>query len=105
MGKGFSVMAADGHILVTFDAVAGAQADTAATYAAMNSELADLRAYLAPLVANWTGQAASSYQGLQAKWDTAAADLNSVLNTISAALGQAHSNYTQAESSNTRMWA
>lgn len=95
---------ADGHILVTFESVQGAQSDTAATYAAMNNELSDLRSYLAPLVSSWTGQASQSYQALQKQWDTAAADLNSVLNTISAALGTAHQNYTGAENANAAMW-
>lgn len=95
---------ADGHILVTFEAVQGAQMDTAATHAAMNSELQDLRSYLAPLVASWTGQASENYQALQRQWDTAAADLNSVMQTISQALGTAHSNYTGAEQANASMW-
>lgn len=95
---------ADGHILVTFEAVQGAQNDTAATYAAINNELSDLHAYLAPLVASWTGQASENYQALQKQWDTAATDLNSVMNTISAALGTAHTNYTGAENANASMW-
>lgn len=93
-----------GHMLVTFETVAGAQSDTAATHAAIDNELAALKSYLAPLVATWTGQAASNYEALQKQWDTAAMDLNSVLNTISLALGTAHENYSGAESSNARVW-
>jgi 6 kDa early secretory antigenic target len=98
-------MPADGHILVTFGAIADAQADTNMVAQQLNSELADLKAYLAPLVATWTGQAASNYQALQAKWDAAQTDLNAVLAQISAALGTANGNYTQAESANASMWA
>jgi 6 kDa early secretory antigenic target len=98
-------MPADGHILVTFGAIADAQADTNMVAQQLNSELADLKAYLAPLVATWTGQASTNYQALQAKWDAAQADLNAVLTQISAALGTANGNYTQAESANASMWA
>lgn len=92
------------HILVTFGSIAGAQADTASTHASLNQQLADLKSYLAPLVASWTGTAADTYQGYQAQWDSAAADLNAVLNTISAALGTANDNYQSAETANTGSW-
>lgn len=96
--------AGSGRILVTFGAIADAQADTASTYASLNQQLADLKSYLAPLVATWHGQASEQYNGYQRQWDTAAADLNSVLNTISSALGVSNDNYQQAESTNAAAW-
>lgn len=92
------------HILVTFASLSEAQASTAATYAALNNQLADLKSYLAPLTAAWEGQASTTYQGHQAQWDSAAAELNAVLQTISAAVGQALANYQSTEQANTAMW-
>jgi early secretory antigenic target protein ESAT-6 len=70
-----------------------------------NQLLADLRSMLQPLVATWTGGAAESYNHKQHLWDTAAADINTVLTQISTALHTANANYIEAESANTRRWA
>lgn len=96
--------AGPGHILVTFGAVSEAAADTDGVANQIGQQLEDLKAYLAPLVASWQGQASGDYRALQAKWDTSANDLNTVLHQISTALRTAHSNYTSAESSNSSIW-
>ena len=98
-------MRGEGHLLVTFAALedAAAHADTVAGH--IDQELDDLRAYLAPLVASWTGQAAADYHTLQARWDSSAADLNGVLRQIAGALRMAHGNYARAESHNASIWA
>lgn len=96
---------ADGHILVTFGAVSEAAGDADAIAGQIEQQLGDLKGYLAPMVASWSGQASSDYQALQAKWDTSAADLNVVLRQIAQALRTAHGNYTQAESKNSSIWA
>lgn len=93
-----------GHILVTFGAIAGAQSDTAATAAALNQELSDLQAYLAPLIASWEGSARDAYRNYQNQWNQAQEELNGVLSQISAALGVAHENYLSAENANQQMW-
>jgi early secretory antigenic target protein ESAT-6 len=95
----------DGHILVTFGAVSEAAGDTDAIAGQIEQQLGDLKGYLAPMVASWTGQASTDYQALQTKWDTSAADLNVVLRQIAQALRTAHGNYTQAENKNTSIWA
>ena len=95
---------ADGHILVTFGAVSEAAADTDAIAGQIEQQLSDLKGYLAPMVATWSGQASSDYQALQTRWDTSATDLNAVLRQIAGALRTAHGNYTQAESKNPSIW-
>ena len=65
---------------------------------------ADLRQFIAPLVASWEGGASSDYQSLQKRWDTAAADLNAVLAQIGQLLGQAHDGYRATESANAACW-
>lgn len=100
-GKGFAV---PDHILVTFGAVQQASADASSTAASLNTQLADLKAYLAPLVASWQGQAASDYTAQQARWDNAQQGLNDVLAQISRAVGNAHDTYSQTEATNAGMW-
>ena len=92
------------HILVTFGAVQQASADASGAAATLNAQLADLKAYLAPLVASWQGAAASDYSAKQAKWDAAQQGLNDVLAQISRAVGTAHDTYSQTESTNAGMW-
>ncbi len=92
-------------MLVTFGAVENAAADTDTVAGHMNQQLDDLKTYLSPLVASWTGKASTDYQALQSKWDASAADLNVVLREIANALRTAHANYSQAESANAAIWA
>ena len=98
-------MPAEGRVLVTFGAVETAAADTDIVANHIDRQLDDLRSYLAPLVASWSGQASADYQALQSKWDASAADLNQVLRDIAGALRTAHGNYAQAESANASIWA
>lgn len=95
---------ADGHLLVTFGAVDAAVADTTSIAGHIDQQLDDLRTYLAPLVATWTGRASSEYQVLQHRWDAGAAELNGVLREIATALATARDNYTAAEDANAALW-
>ena len=92
------------HILVTFGAVQQASADAATSAAQLNGQLADLKAYIAPLVAAWEGAAATNYGAKQAQWDRAQQGLNEVLAQISRAVGGAHDTYQGTESRNAGMW-
>ena len=92
------------EILVTFGEIAAAQQNVTSTAQRMNAQLDDLKRYLAPLVATWTGQAAEDYQVKQRQWDTAAAGLNAVLARIGVALGQANEGYQQVERANASRW-
>jgi WXG100 family type VII secretion target len=94
----------DGHLLVTFGAVDAAVADTTSIAGQIDQQLEDLHAYLAPLVATWTGRASSEYQVLQQRWDTSAVALNDVLRDIAGALATARSNYAAAEDANAALW-
>ena len=69
--------------------------------ATMDGLLGDLRAYLAPLVAEWSGSASEAYNTQQAKWDRGAAQIHDVLNRIGMQLSNAHDRYTTAEAQNT----
>ncbi len=97
-------MPADGRMLVTFGAVENAAADADTVAGHIDRQLDDLKTYLSPLVASWTGQASTDYQALQSKWDASAAELNAVLREIANALRTAHANYTRAETANAAIW-
>jgi early secretory antigenic target protein ESAT-6 len=97
-------MSGDGPILVTFGAVNEAAMDTDGVASQIAQQLADLKAYLAPLVASWSGEAAGDFQALQAKWDASAADLNQVLRQMSQSLRTAGDNYLNTERTNKQIW-
>jgi WXG100 family type VII secretion target len=94
-----------GAIKVTFGELASAQQNVARTSQQMTAQLEDLKRYLAPMVATWSGAAADDYQVKQRKWDTAAADLTAVLAQIGVAVGHANDGYQQVESANARRWS
>ena len=91
-------------IKVTFSQLAATQDQVRNTVSNINTQLADLKNYLAPLVSTWSGSAAENYNAAQAQWDRAANDLNAVLNAIGSALGQANEGYQATEKSNASRW-
>jgi early secretory antigenic target protein ESAT-6 len=97
-------MSGDGHMQVTFAAVNEAAMDTEGVASQIAQQLADLKAYLAPLVASWSGEAAGDFQALQAKWDSSATDLHQVLRQISQSLRTAGDNYLNTERANKSIW-
>jgi WXG100 family type VII secretion target len=97
-------MSGDGHIQVTFGVVNEAAMDTDAIASQIAQQLGDLKAYLAPLVASWSGGASGDFQALQAKWDASANDLNQVLRQISQSLRTAGDNYSNTERANKQIW-
>jgi WXG100 family type VII secretion target len=98
-------MSGDGHIQVTFAAVNEAAMDADSVASQIAQQLSDLKAYLAPLVASWSGGAAGDFQALQAKWDGSANDLNQVLRQLSQALRLAGEQYQAAEKANSSVWS
>jgi 6 kDa early secretory antigenic target len=97
-------MSGDGHMKVTFAAVNEAAMDTEGVASQIAQQLADLKAYLAPLVASWSGEASGDFQAIQAKWDSSATDLNQVLRQISQSLRTAGDNYLNTERANKSIW-
>jgi WXG100 family type VII secretion target len=97
-------MSQDGHILVTFGAINEAAMDTDSVAAQIAQQMSDLKAYLAPMVASWSGDASSEYQALQSRWDASANDLNQVLRQMAQALRTAGDNYASTERKNSSIW-
>jgi WXG100 family type VII secretion target len=94
----------DGEIRVGFGAIDAAASDTDAIATQIAQQLDDLKIYLSPLVATWTGEASTDYQALQSKWDTSAAELNQVLRQIANTLRTSNENYSGAERANKAIW-
>jgi 6 kDa early secretory antigenic target len=92
------------EIKVTFGALEAARADVGTTATRISGRLEELKRFLAPMVAQWEGQAATEYQATQRRWDTAAADLTAVLAQIGVALGTANESYQQIERANAARW-
>ncbi len=71
-----------------FGAIAAAAGDINATSGRINALLDDLKSQLQPMVATWEGDSSSAYQEAQAKWDCSAAELNTILSTISRTVSE-----------------
>ena len=93
------------NVLVTFSALANAAQSIQTTNSNLNTKLDDLRQLLAPIVADWSGEASENYQVQQQKWYQAQTDLNSVLQAIGKAVEQAHEAYTTTETANAKSWS
>ncbi|MBN9108753.1 MAG: WXG100 family type VII secretion target [Pseudonocardia sp.] len=92
------------EIKVAFGELGAAQQNVASTAQRISTTLDELKRFLGPMAATWEGQAATDYRARQRQWDTAAADLASVLSRIGVALGAANDNYQQVEQANARRW-
>lgn len=53
----------------------------------------------------WTGQAAQAHQAAHDEWKRGAGDMRTGLSTMRAIASTAHSNYTDAATVNSHMWA
>lgn len=71
---------------------------------ALRTTLDDLKSYLAPLVAEWEGDAAMAYQVHQKDWDQAAAALQSLLAELSRAAGQGNQSMADADRRAAQGW-
>lgn len=69
---------------------------------AIDTELDTLRHRLQQMT--WDGKDRDAYNEHQAKWDTAVADMNTLLNEIGGAVGIARANYITTEENNVKVW-
>lgn len=90
---------------VNFGAMETGVADIQTRYSAIQARLDDLKAYLTPMRATWTGSANEAYDAKQAQWDQSALDLQAILNSIGQTLSGARDDFHAGESRNTNMWA
>lgn len=88
-----------------FGLIAQASADIQATNRNINGMLDQLKSDIAPMTAEWEGTSASAYQDAQRRWDAAAAELNTVLQSISRAVDDANSRMSQINTNAANSWA
>lgn len=91
-------------IKVDFGALSSAAGDIGGQASKIQSELDNLKARLAPVIAQWDGGASENYQAAQRAWDESAAGLQQVLAQISTAVAAATEAYQAAEMKNAGRW-
>ena len=90
---------------ITVDYVAMEEAASAIQSAssAINSKLSDLASQLKKL--QWDGEDRNAYMAHQAKWDSAVADMNQILNKLGGAVQEARGGYGATETSGANAWS
>lgn len=89
---------------VNFGALSTAAADIQASSTKLERILDDMDRSLAPLRANWDGDASSAYTTAKSKWTTAITDMKALLNDVGRRVDQSNSEYQSAERQNTGRW-
>ena len=92
------------QIKYPFGNIAAAAADIRATAGSMNALLDDLKQQLRPMVSTWEGDSASAYQTAQAKWDSAAAELNTILETIASTVQEGNDRMSEVNRMAAASW-
>ncbi|MBF0581390.1 MULTISPECIES: WXG100 family type VII secretion target [Corynebacterium] len=88
-----------------FASIGQAADDINSTSQRINGILEDLKSDLQPLVAEWEGESATSYQAAQKKWDNSAQDLNVVLGEVSRAVRESNDRMSQINTNAANSWA
>jgi WXG100 family type VII secretion target len=94
-----------GEIHVQFESLAAGEQGIRNNYAKLTATLDQLESDLQPMISSWSGAAQESYLQCKRQWDQAALGLSQVLNNIGQAVGQAHENYTSAETAARSNWS
>jgi WXG100 family type VII secretion target len=89
---------------VQFGAMATGEADFASVYQQLQSTLSTLASQLQSSLSQWTGSAQQAYYAAKRQWDAAAADMATVVSSLSQVVGTANHNYITTESRNAAMW-
>jgi WXG100 family type VII secretion target len=103
-GANYQGPGSDDFTAVNFHGMAQAQADFELIYRAVADELGDLNKDLKNLLGDWIGDANNQYGQTMQKWNSAASDMASTLNALGLTIGDVHSNYSEAEKQNARLW-
>jgi len=89
---------------VNFSALSTAAADIGSGANQLEQVLANMDRSLQPLRANWTGEAASSYEASKAKWTAAITDMKALLSDVGRAVAASGEDYQATERSNAGRW-
>lgn len=70
----------------------------------MNGMLEDIKRAVDKMVVDWDATSSDSYQEHQAKWNSGAAELNQVLDTVGRVVGQGNTEMQEANAAAARSW-
>ena len=90
-------MANDGTLLVNFSSLQQAGTDINRALTTLRTQLEQLEADGKRLYDTWDGDAQRAYTERQRKWQTAAADLTSILQNIQGAVHRSAEDYISTE--------
>lgn len=93
------------EIKVNFGSLEAGQAGIMKTHGNLKATLEQLEADLQPMLQTWDGTAREAYYQCKKEWDSAAEQMAQTLAQIGTTVGNAHSNYTQAEQTATNTWS
>ncbi|GAA4505389.1 hypothetical protein GCM10023191_061000 [Actinoallomurus oryzae] len=98
-------LGSDDYTSVNFHGMQQAQADFEVIYRAVRDELEDLNKDLRALLGDWIGNANNQYGQTMNTWNSAADDMAGKLNALGLTIGDVHSNYSEAEIHNVKLWS
>lgn len=87
-----------------FGSLADAATDIETSSRNITAQLEDLKSQLKPMVSTWEGEAGQRYQEHQAKWDTAAQELNEILTTIGRAVDEGNNRMQAVNTAAANSW-
>ncbi|MEV6104488.1 WXG100 family type VII secretion target [Streptomyces sp. NPDC051940] len=86
-----------GELVVTYASLSQASNEIRRQSQELMSDLEEIKAAVRTVAASWEGEAKQSYDAVQAVWDQNAAQVQSALQQISAAVDTAGSNYASTD--------
>ena len=98
-------MSGDDYTRANFSGLSAGAENFSLAARALRDELSDLEGKLKANLAQWDGGAREAYWQAKAKWDKAANDMQTIVQALGGAIGDAHQNYQAAEKSNTSIWS
>ena len=87
----------DDYTSADFGVLSSSAENYAIVAGTIRKELDELESSLQSKLAQWEGDAQQAYWQYKKQWDAAAADMQNVIQKLGLAIGNAHSNYTEAE--------
>ena len=90
---------------VDADQISAASVAANQTADTIRASVATMMTQLLGLEASWGGAAATSFQGVIAQWQATQAQVETSLEAVGVALGQASSTYSEAETATSSLFA
>ncbi|MDT9408243.1 WXG100 family type VII secretion target [Corynebacterium rouxii] len=88
-----------------FGEIEAAASDIQSTSGRINSLLEDLKAHIRPMAAAREGESAQAYNEAQQQWDSSAAELNTILSTISNTVRQGNDRMSEVNRMAAASWS